>query len=77
MIRSPKRLFAIGVVSIMTAISSSSAEACAVCFGGENDNRWAFIATTAFLTFLPLMVIAGGVVWFRKRLAEHSESAER
>ena len=43
------------------------AQACAVCFQAKSDaSRVAFIATTAGLTFLPLIVI-GGVAWWVRR----------
>jgi hypothetical protein len=41
--------------------------ACAVCFDGAGASRQAFIATTAFLTVLPLGMVAGAGVWLRKR----------
>ncbi len=45
------------------------AQACAVCFSGRSDEtRVAFIATTAFLTFLPILLIVGVVWWFRRRV---------
>jgi len=76
MIRSMKRYLTVGAVAVITALSSNSAMACAVCFGGETDNRWAFIGTTALLTFLPLIIFGTGVAWFRRRVAEHAENAE-
>jgi len=58
------------------------AQACAVCFSGRSDEtRVAFIATTAFLTFLPILLIVGVVWWFRRRVlamqAEESAIAAR
>ena len=45
--------------------------ACAVCFGGqEGDTRMAFILTTAFLTFMPLLSIGGFVWWLRRRFRQ-------
>jgi hypothetical protein len=43
------------------------AVACAVCGGGTADNRIEFILTTAFLTFLPLILIGGVVYGLRRR----------
>lgn len=43
------------------------AVACAVCGGGTADNRIEFILTTAFLTFLPLLLIGGVVYGLRRR----------
>lgn len=44
-----------------------AASACAVCFNATEDNRWAFIGTTAFLTLLPLAMIGGTLFWLRRR----------
>ena len=55
----------------------SVAWACPVCFSAKNDeNRIAFIVTTAFLTFLPLSLIGGGVWWLRRRARQESEATE-
>lgn len=40
--------------------------ACAVCFSGEDANRIAYIATTGFLTFLPLTMVGFGL-WMGRR----------
>ena len=40
--------------------------ACAVCFSGEDANRIAYIATTGFLTFLPLTMVGLGL-WMGRR----------
>tara|TARA_B110000037_G_C16950094_1_gene436442 strand:- start:9 stop:242 length:234 start_codon:yes stop_codon:yes gene_type:complete len=76
MIRFIQQFYAVAVVTVISTFVSIPAEACAVCFGGENDNRWAFIGTTALLTFLPLIIFFTGVAWFRKRVTEHAESVE-
>lgn len=44
----------------------SVVSACAVCFGGEDDNRQAFIDTTVILTFAPLILI-GCFIWLMVR----------
>jgi hypothetical protein len=58
------------------------AQACAVCFSGRSDEtRQAFIGSTAFMTFLPILVVGGVVWWFRRRVlamqAEERASAAR
>ncbi len=55
------------------------ASACAVCFTGRSDEtREAFIGATAFMTFLPMLVIGGVVWWLRRRvLAIQSEELAR
>ena len=63
-------------------MSPSLAHACAVCFSGRSDEqREAFLITTGFLTFLPL-VLLGFAVWaFIRRVrrieAENDAVAER
>ena len=55
----------------------SAVWACPVCFSAKNeDNRIAFIVTTAFLTFLPLSLIGGGVWWLRRRAQQESEASQ-
>ena len=54
-------------------------QACAVCTSGnEDENRLAFILTTAFLTFLPLTMIGAFILWLRRRIlvleASHEEA---
>ena len=43
------------------------AQACPVCFDARDENRQAFLATTAFLSLLPLGMVAGAGLWLRKR----------
>jgi len=52
-------------------LAPRAVHACSVCFGGqEGDTRMAFILTTAFLTFLPLLIIGGAVWWLRRRFRQ-------
>jgi hypothetical protein len=46
------------------------AYACAVCFDSTDENRQAFLITTAFLTLLPLGMVTGAGLWLRKRARE-------
>ncbi|MDA1066032.1 MAG: hypothetical protein O3C43_05975 [Verrucomicrobia bacterium] len=49
-------------------LAINQAEACPVCFQSNGEeSRWAFYATTALLTFLPLSMVGGAVVYLRKR----------
>jgi len=73
---SARRAIVAGAVTATVALSSAPVEACAVCFGGENSNRWAFIGTTVLLTFLPLLMFAAGVVWFRKQFSDDNAPIE-
>jgi len=56
-------------LGVLTALlwSPGFALACSVCQAGTSDNRFEFIATTALLTFLPLILIGGGVWGLRRR----------
>jgi len=58
---------------------SGVALACPTCFNSTADNRFAFIATTVFLSLVPLAFIGGGVYTLRKltREAAEREAAER
>ena len=44
--------------------------ACPVCFDSSDENRQAFLATTAFLSLLPLGMVAGAGLWIRRRAKE-------
>ena len=53
------------LISLFCAVSLLAprlAQACAVCFGGEDDNRQAFIDTTVIMTAAPLILI-GLFIW--------------
>ncbi|HSH76713.1 MAG TPA: hypothetical protein VLA09_13580 [Longimicrobiales bacterium] len=50
-----------------------TAEACAVCFDSSDENRQAFLATTAFLTILPLGMVTGAGLWLRRRARQLEE----
>jgi hypothetical protein len=54
-------------------IAPELASACAVCFGGEDDNRQAFIDTTVILTIVPLLLIAA-FIWLMVRRIQKVES---
>jgi hypothetical protein len=51
-----------------------TAYACAVCFDPRAENRFAFLATTVFLTLFPLSLVGGAGVWLRKRARELHEA---
>jgi len=57
----------LSAVAVLVVWSPGISQACSVCSTGrEDENRLAFILTTAFLTFLPLSMI-GGFVWYLRR----------
>ena len=43
------------------------AHACAMCFSGSEESRKAFFVTAAFMTLLPLGMVAGTTAWLRGR----------
>ncbi|MEZ4742408.1 MAG: hypothetical protein R3B45_08180 [Bdellovibrionota bacterium] len=53
-------------VFLISTFISSKAYACAVCGFGE-DSRYAFISTTALLTFVPLIMIGSIFYWVYRR----------
>ncbi len=54
----------------LVALFPESAAACPVCFDANDENRQAFLATTAFLSLLPLGMVAGAGLWIRRKSAE-------
>ncbi len=65
------RLLNLGFLACFTLLCGvllpASASACAVCFAGiEGDSRTAYILTTAFMTFMPLLVLVG-LLWLAWR----------
>lgn len=51
-------------------------QACSVCFSATDENRIAFIATTAFMTGLPLLLIGSVVGWLWWRVAQLRRAAD-
>lgn len=68
------------VALFLLAVLPDAVFACPVCFSASDENREAFIATTAFLSLLPLGMIGGAGLWLRRRSlaidAEESAEAE-
>ena len=57
----------------LVAVLPEAAAACPVCFDARDENRQAFLATTAFLSLLPPGMVAGAGLWLRKRHRELDE----
>jgi hypothetical protein len=55
---------------LLLVVLPDAAQACAVCFDASDENRRAFLATTAFLSLLPLGMVGGVGLWIRKRSRE-------
>jgi len=67
----PLTVFA-GAVA-MVALLPEVAAACPVCFDARDENRQAFIATTAFMSLLPLGMVGGAGLWIRKRTQDRDQ----
>lgn len=57
---------------LVLAVLPDAAHACAACFDANDENRQAFIVTTAFLTILPLGMVGGAGLWLRHRVRERA-----
>jgi len=61
----------IAVIAMLLLLALPDAgHACAVCFDSSDENRLAFMATTAFLTLLPLGMVTGAGLWLRKKVRQ-------
>lgn len=58
----------VALVSALLLVTPSLAQACAVCGGGSDRMRIAFLISTAFLSLLPLALIFSGVWWLRRQI---------
>ena len=67
----------LGLALLALAALPDAAHACAVCFDATDENRRAFIATTAFLTLLPLGMVTGAGLWLRRRVRERDAEDPR
>lgn len=63
----------LGVAAILFAAFPEAVAACPVCFDSSDENRMAFIATTAFLSLMPLGMVAGAGLWIRKKVRDRGE----
>jgi len=53
------------------------AAACSTCLGGDTEaSRKAFIGTTAFMTFFPLLMLGALIGWFIRRALAHEREEE-
>lgn len=55
------------VVLLLLVVLPDVAHACPVCFDPREENRVAFLATTAFMSLFPLSMVGGLGMWLRKR----------
>jgi hypothetical protein len=55
------------LVLLALVLVPEMAHACPVCFDPREENRVAYLATTAFMSLFPLGVVGGFGMWLRKR----------
>jgi len=60
----------------LVALAAGDAHACSVCFSTTEENRWAFIGTTVFLSVMPVGILLGIGVWLRRRVLEMERRAD-
>lgn len=65
-------IVALVLAALALVVLPDAAYACAACFDANAENRQAFIATTAFLTILPLGMVGGAGLWLRHRVRERA-----
>lgn len=53
---------------IALALLTDAAWACPVCFDPTAQNQTAYLASTIFMSLLPLAVIGGGAWWLWSRM---------
>ena len=65
-----------GLALLLVVVLPDVAHACPVCFDSRDENRQAFLATTALLSLLPLGMVGGVGLWMRKRYRELDEAED-
>ncbi|MCB1236271.1 MAG: hypothetical protein KDM91_14475 [Verrucomicrobiae bacterium] len=61
---------------LVLAALPAAVEACPVCFAAKEQTRTAFVATTVFMTVLPLSMISGFVYWLKGKFAAAAAAEE-
>lgn len=74
-----KRIWIPALAVALVALLPDVAHACAVCFDPREENRFVFLATTAFLSLFPLSLVGMAGMFLRKRSQEldREELSER
>jgi hypothetical protein len=70
------RSCAVVLVGIGWTLLPEVAEACSVCFSTTEENRWAFLATTVFMSVAPLAILLGIGSWLRHKVLESERRHE-
>jgi hypothetical protein len=69
------RVLPLAVLALVT-LAAADAHACSVCFSTTDQNRWAFIGTTVFMSVLPLAFLLGVGAWLRHKVVEMERRAD-
>lgn len=70
---STRRALTLLIAVFLLVVLPEAVAACPVCFDSSDENRMAFLATTAFLSLLPLGMVAGAGLYIRKRSQERAD----
>ena len=62
-----RRPWILPLALLLLAVLPDVAHACPVCFDPREENRVAFLATTIFMSLVPLGMVGGVGMWLRKR----------
>ncbi|MHB1191559.1 MAG: hypothetical protein ACYC6F_00810 [Longimicrobiales bacterium] len=65
-----RRHWVLPLVLLLVLALPDVAHACPVCFDPREENRFAFLATTVFMSLVPLGMVGGVGLWLRKRARE-------
>ncbi len=65
-----RRSWALPLALLLVLAVPDVAHACPVCFDPREENRFAFLATTVFLSVVPLGMVGGVGLWLGKRSRE-------
>jgi len=61
---------------LLVAFAAGDAHACSVCFSTTEENRWAFIGTTVFMSVLPVGILVAIGAWLRRKVLEMERRAD-
>jgi hypothetical protein len=67
------RTFASALLALLATALPAELWACAVCFDTSDENRMAFLATTAILSLVPLGMVGGVGAWLHRRSRQLEE----
>ncbi|OGQ47580.1 MAG: hypothetical protein A3I05_02150 [Deltaproteobacteria bacterium RIFCSPLOWO2_02_FULL_44_10] len=67
--------FTFKIFFIFFFLFTSDAFACPVCFSAKGDSLHAFYLSTVLLSFLPLGMIGGFFLWYRRQMKENKISS--